>query len=237
METRIYKTPELLAVELAEYLIKKINNKIIIGEHFNLSLSGGNTPKLFYSTLARSPFKENVSWEKVDIFWGDERCVLPDDEESNYRMTEFHLLDKVRIRQKNIHRIIGESNPALEAKRYSEEIKKIVGVDKNSLPVFDFVLLGLGEDGHTASLFPGQNLTNVYENICGVGNKEGQLRISLTHDVICNSKDINFLVTGKEKANVVKEIIKEHKNLPAGSIKPKDGELNWWLDQDAASLI
>ncbi len=237
METKIYKTPEQLAAELAENLIMKINSKIVNGKHFYLSLSGGDTPKLFYSTLARSPFKEDISWEKVDIFWGDERCVPPDDEESNYRMTKFHLLDKVRIKQENIHRIIGESNPALEAKRYSEEIKKMIGMDKSSLPVFDFVLLGLGQDGHTASLFPGQNLTNVYENVCGVGNKKGQLRISITHDVICSSQSINFLVTGKEKANIVKEIIKEHKDLPAASIKTKDGELNWWLDQDAASLL
>lgn len=237
METKIYKTPELLAVELAEDLITKTNNKIIRGEHFRLSLSGGNTPKLFYSTLARSPFKEDISWEKVDVFWGDERCVPPDDEESNFRMTKFHLLDKIRIRQENIHRIMGESNPALEAKRYAEEIRKIIGMDKGSLPVFDFVLLGLGEDGHTASLFPDQSLTNLYENICGVGNKKGQMRISLTHDVICNSKSINFLATGKEKAQIVREIIKERKDLPATAIKPTDGELIWWLDKDAASLL
>jgi 6-phosphogluconolactonase len=235
MEKKIFGSPERVSVELAKYLIKKIDEKIVKGGRFSIALSGGNTPKLFYHTLSRSPFKEEISWEKVEVFWGDERCVPPDDDQSNYGMAKFYLLDKVRLNSENIHRMKGEDNPASEAKRYSEELKKVLQVDNTNLPVFDFMLQGIGEDGHTASLFPNQNLADVFENICGVGDKQGQKRISVTYDVINNAKNIGFLVTGKEKADAVRQVLVEKKDLPSERINPKHGELIWWLDTEAAS--
>jgi 6-phosphogluconolactonase len=242
MEKKIFNSPEAVSEELSKYLIKKINEKIINGGRFSIALSGGDTPKLFYQTLSRSPFKDEISWEKIEVFWGDERCVSPDDEQSNYGMAKFYLLDKVGLNEKNIHRMKGENEPPAEAERYAEEIKQVLGVDINNLPtgqaglpVFDFMLQGIGEDGHTASLFPNQDLNYIHDNICGVGDRQGQRRISLTYDVINNAKIVSFLVTGKEKAPAIHEVIVEKKDLPSARINPSHGELIWWLDKEAAS--
>jgi 6-phosphogluconolactonase len=244
MEKKIFDSPEAVSVELSKYLIKKINEKILKGGRFSIALSGGNTPKLFYHTLSRSPFKDEISWEKIEVFWGDERCVPPDDEQSNYGMAKYYLLDKVGLKKENIHRMKGENEPPAEAERYAEEIKQVLSVDGNNLaigqadlPILDFMLQGIGEDGHTASLFPNQDLDHVHDNICGVGDRQGQKRISLTYDVINNASNVSFLVTGKEKAVPIHDVIVEKKDLPSARIKPKQGELIWWLDKEAASRL
>lgn len=237
MEKKIFASLEIVSVELAKYLVEKINEKIIGGGRFSIALSGGDTPKLFYQTLARSPFKEEISWEKVEVFWGDERCVPPDDDQSNYGMAKYYFLDKVGLKKENIHRMRGENEPSAEAERYAEEIKQVLGINDNNLPVFDFMFQGMGPDGHTASLFPNQDLVHVHDNICGVGDKQGQKRISLTYDAINNARIISFLVSGKEKAAPLKEVLIDKKDLPSTRIKPKHGELIWWLDKEAASKI
>ena len=168
-----------------------------------------------------------INWQKVQIFWGDERCVPPEDEESNYGITKNLLLDKITIPKENIHRIKGADIPENEARRYASEIKTFVPVE-GGLPRFDIILLGLGEDGHTASLFPRKELSAIAQNICGVAVKphpagsEGQKRISLTKDTICNAEKIFFLVTGNKKAKILSEIINDapvSENYPASEIK------------------
>ncbi len=192
MDKRIkkFKTAKELAEELAQNLKEEIEGKAKLNGKFNLSLSGGSTPKLLFKILSEPPFSEEIKWKYLHLFWGDERCVPPGDTESNYGMTKELLLNKVEIPGENIHRIKGEAIPEEEASRYSSEIKNSVKIE-NSLPRFDCILLGMGEDGHTASLFPGKRLKAVSQNICGVAEKKIpgdngesiQKRISLTKDV------------------------------------------------------
>lgn len=242
-----FKTAEELAVELAKKLQEEIEKKSKLNEKYFLSLSGGSTPKVLFKILAALPFSREIKWNHVHLFWGDERCVPPGDVESNFGMTKNILLDKIEIPEENIHRVVGEAKPEEEAIRYSEEIKNTVSIEK-SLPRFDCILLGMGEDGHTASLFPGKELNSVSQNICGVAEKtistshgeNIQKRISLTRDVICNSENIYFLVTGDKKAKTLAGIIKESpdsNNYPASGIHNINGYSEWWIDEDAASDI
>lgn len=233
-----FENHEQLSYELAKELMNSINKKAEEGKNYFIAISGGNTPKPFFKKLSQSPFKENILWKNLKIFWVDERCVPPDDEQSNFGMTKNLLLDKVEIPKENIFRMKGEEIPKIEAERYAGEIINNLPKDNNGLPVFDLMFMGMGNDGHTASLFPGQNLRDISNNICGVGQKGNQKRISLTYDFINNSDRIIFMVTGESKAKLVEEIINEkNKNYPAAKIKSKNGSSEWWLDQQAASKL
>ncbi len=239
MENRIrmFDSPQILAMNLAEEFKKEVSQS---KDNFYLAISGGSTPKIFFKELAKTPFKEEVAWLHLQIFWCDERCVPPDDSDSNYGMTKENLLDHIRISAENIHRIKGEAHPEKEAVYYSKEIDKLLPKAKNNFPQFDWVLLGIGADGHTASLFPNSELLYSCSNIAGVAEHPvtGQKRISLTEKIINNSKRISFIVTGKDKANILSEIIKgDHKNYPAARIKPAEGTLDWWLDKEAAFYL
>ncbi len=235
----IYNSPEELAKNTSERLREAINKS---KDKFFLSVSGGSTPEVFFSRLSRSPFKDTIQWDKLNMFWCDERCVPPENSDSNYGMTKRLLLDHISIMQKNIHRIKGEANHNEEAIRYAKEIEESLPLDENRFPVFDWILLGLGNDGHTASIFPDQNFIFVYSNFCGVSShpETAQKRISLTTQVINNAKRISFIVTGKKKAKILSEIIKRFprsKGYPASAIKPEDGILEWIVDKDAASFL
>lgn len=230
----VYKNAEELSEELAKEIMKSINKKAAEGENYYISLSGGSTPKTLFRRLTESPFKERIKWKNLMVFWGDERCVPPDDAESNYGMTKEIFLDKVQIPEENIFRMRGEGSPPKEAKRYSIAIRKNLTFS-NNLPVFDLMFLGMGEDGHIASLFPNQKLKDVANNICGVGQKEKQKRISLTYDAINNAKRTIFMITGESKAKIICEIINnKNDNYPATKIKSNNGISEWWLDQKAA---
>ena len=238
-KVKIFDTPLLAANELALRLKEAINRK---DEIFNLAISGGSTPKILFNILASAEYSKSIKWENVHLWWCDERCVPPDDADSNYGMTKENLLDMVSIPQSNIHRIKGEAEPSKEAVRYAMDIEKILCEGKNCLPVFNWVLLGIGEDGHTASLFPGKNLLFIYSNIVGVTQHpvSGQKRISLTKEVLNNAEKITFLVTGKGKAKILSEIIFGHpvsKNYPAAEIKPVNGTIDWMMDKDAAFYL
>jgi 6-phosphogluconolactonase len=231
---------QTLAKEFCSELVNQIDSLLKTKNKVNIALSGGNTPKLVFRVLV-TLYKDKLSWEKINIFWGDERCVPPDDKESNYRMTKKFLLSRIQIPSENIFRIKGEDNPEQEAKRYSEVIKNNLPV-KNSLPQFDIVLLGLGEDGHTASIFPDQIKLIESDKICEVAlhPESQQKRITLTGRVINNSKKIYFLVAGKSKLFAVGTILNktgDYLKLPGSHIKPFDGELCWFLDKEVASGI
>ncbi len=236
---KIFDTPESLAQQLAVDLMQEINNS---SKDFFLAISGGSTPKILFKELSYSPFNEKLNWSKIQIFWCDERCVPPEDSDSNYGMTKNILFDHINIPSDNIHRIIGESHPEKESVRYAKEIEKILPQGKNKLPRFDWVLLGLGTDGHTASLFPNAELLYSCSNIAGVAIHPitSQKRISLTEKVINNSKRITFMVTGKDKAIILSDIIKNNisnRDIPASRINPTDGSLEWRLDTEAAQYL
>lgn len=231
---------QTLSKEFCSELVNQIDSFLKTNNKVNIALSGGNTPKLIFRVLVTS-YKDKLNWKKINIYWGDERCVPPDDMESNYRMTKKFLLSRIQIPSENIFRIKGEGNPEQEAKRYSDVIKNNLPV-KNSLQQFDIVLLGLGEDGHTASIFPDQMTLLKSEKICEVAvhPESKQKRITVTGRVINNSKKIYFLVAGKSKSFAVEKILNktgDYLKLPGSHIKPFYGELSWFLDKEAASGI
>jgi 6-phosphogluconolactonase len=236
---KVFDTSEKLAEDLANQLKETVNKQ---NENFYLAVSGGSTPVIFFKRLAEQPFKNEIEWNKVHFFWCDERCVPPDDSESNFGMTKINLFDKIKIPEENIHRIKGESDPNEETVHYVNEIENNVHNGENTLPRFDWVMLGMGEDGHTASLFPNKNLLFIYSNIAGVAEhpQTSQKRISLTLDVLNNAKRITFVVTGKNKAKILSEILNGlpiSKNYPSAQIKPTNGTIDWMIDKEASFYL
>jgi len=237
---RIFATPYELAEKFAEELVSIADESEKKGSPLTIALSGGSTPELLYSVIG-DHFSESVNWKNVHFFWGDERCVPPDNPESNFGMTDRSLFRKINIPSDNIHRIRGEADPAGEVSRYSLEIKEYTR-KRNGLPVFDLVILGIGEDGHTASIFPSNITLMESDRICEAASHPDtmQSRITLTGRTINNADRVAFLVTGAKKAGIVEKILNKKsqvQNLPASLIVPLYGELIWFLDKEAASLL
>ena len=235
---QISESVEKLSEQFAQLLIDKVNKS---KNNFNIALSGGSTPKNIFEYLA-AHHQNTIGWHKVKFFWGDERCVPPTDSESNYKMAYEALFSRLQIPASNIFRIRGENDPQNEAKEYSEIVKKQLP-QTNKIPKFDLIMLGLGEDGHTASIFPNQKSLleseKIYATCCDILKQDKQ-RITITGKVINNASTIVFIVTGNNKAQVVDEIINQkdnYKNYPASFIQPHNGELYWLLDKSAASQI
>lgn len=236
-QLKIFSSLEELSEAFAEILITELSAS---KDNFNLALSGGSTPKFIYKFLAEN-YQTKINWNKINFFWGDERCVPPTDDESNYKMTFDNLLSKINVYGKNIFRIKGEENPESEAKNYSNIILHNLP-QQNNLPAFDMIMLGLGEDGHTASIFPNQMYLLNDRDICSVAVHPitKQKRITLTGRVINNSRNIVFIVTGKNKSKIVNDILNRRlnsKNYPASFIKPVNGKLIWLIDKEAAILL
>ncbi len=236
---KIFNKIDELSAFFGNIIVEKLQKKTD-DEYFTIALSGGSTPKYIFQYLAKN-FREKINWNRILVFWGDERCVQPDDEESNYKMACDFLLNRVNIPQENIFRIFGESNPDDEAVRYSELIKSKLSLNK-SFPTFDLVFLGLGDDGHTASIF--QNNLNLFKTTklfdVAIHPKTKQKRITASGTLINFAKTIVFIVTGKAKAEVVSSILNKDgiwEKLPASHVKPKNGKLIWLLDKDAASVF
>ncbi|MEH6679386.1 MAG: 6-phosphogluconolactonase [Sediminicola sp.] len=236
MELRIADTKGQVAKDFCEYLYKITHSE----KPVHIALSGGSTPKIVFDYLAMG-YADGIDWEKVHFYWGDERCVPPDDEQSNYRMTEEHLLRLIPIPDENVHRIKGEDIPEQEAIRYAGILKSKLPVVAG-VPQFDLVILGMGDDGHTASIFP----YNIYLwdsiSVCEVAvhSDSGQKRITITGKVINTAKEVAFLVTGPDKAEKVREIVKgegRFADYPASLVAPKSGKLIWFLDKAAAGGI
>lgn len=236
MEIKVYQDKEKVAEEFSKYFKDKSSTQ----KPFHVALSGGSTPKIVFDVLA-DRFADTIDWNLIHFYWGDERCVAPDDDESNYKMTVDHLLSKISIPQENIHRIKGEENPKEEAKRYGELLEDILPQELN-LPQFDLVILGMGDDGHTASIFPHELKLWVSPDNCEVAihPESGQLRVSLTGRIINNAKTVTFLVTGENKAEKVKLIIDREEgylDYPASHVSPKTKDLVWFLDAAAAKQL
>jgi 6-phosphogluconolactonase len=236
----IYPTPNDLAEKLAEELVTMIRDSGKLKKQFTIALSGGSTPGILFSLLG-DQYSDSVSWEHVHFFWGDERCVSPDDKESNFGIVRRSFFDKIKIPVSNIHRIKGEANPEEEACAYSDDILNNT-VKRDGLPVFDFIILGLGEDGHTASIFPENIGLLNSDKICEVSVHPLTLqkRITITGRVINNAKTVVFLVAGKHKAPIIKDIFKRSASavsFPAFHIAPVYGVLKWIIDKEAGGLL
>jgi len=235
----IFENPEQLAIGLADHFRNMIVELSKTRKMIHIAISGGSTPKLFFQRLAEH--HRHLPWEKIHLFWVDERCVPVEDHESNFGMTKKSLLDKIDIPKSNIHYIIGNADPDTEARRYSEDIRQSL-FSHNNWPVFDWILLGLGEDGHTASLFPGSPLLHHSDANAAVAihPQTNQKRITLTLPLINHAKNIIFLVSGHSKADIVGEIFRStdrKKTIPATYIAPESGRVEWFLDQDAAKRL
>jgi 6-phosphogluconolactonase len=229
-----------MAESFAGELAGKINEAAKRRQVLTVALSGGSTPNLLFSLLG-DHFSKSVRWEFVHFFWGDERCVPPENEQSNFGMAYEKLFSKIVIPPENIHRIFGENNPDQEAERYSWEILSHTR-KRDGLPVFNIIILGLGEDGHTASIFPGHSEMFNSAKICAVAVHPHtyQKRITITGKVINNADSVIFLVTGKKKAEVVEKVVRKSpcsEDLPASYICPVSGHLSWYLDVDSGSLL
>jgi len=209
-------------------------------DRFSVALAGGNTPRRVYELLASERFKHQVEWAQVDLFFGDERCVPPDHPESNYAMVYETLVSQVPIPAKNVHRIIGEGNPAESAKLYETQLK--IFFSGVTWPRFDFVLLGMGADGHTASLFPGSHALDEKSKWVVQTRAEGvpHDRITLTVPVFNHAARVLFLVEGAGKAERLAQVLQPQAGVeprPAQTIQPVDGSLEWLVDGAAASLL
>ena len=222
----IFENPQQTAKAVAEILSEEINQK---NDFFYLAVSGGNTPKILFEILV-DKYSDKIHWNKLKLFWVDERCVSPNDKESNFGMTCNALLKNVAIPSENIFRIKGENIPQNEAFDYQHTLKENVPME-NNLPKFDLMLLGMGDDGHTASIFSDNlSLLNVSETVAVAKHPvSGQKRITLTGNIIKNSNRIFFLIARKSKKEVLSQIIKNEKkaeNYPSYHIlKTTDAEI------------
>ncbi|MEZ8345703.1 6-phosphogluconolactonase [Vibrio splendidus] len=239
---KIFATPELVVENLANEM-KAYSEQ---GKPVHISLSGGSTPKMLFKLLAQAPYAEGIQWNNLHFWWGDERCVAPDDAESNFGEANTLLFSKlkeftnVNLPAENIHRIRGEGEPKAEAERFAKEMADVIPTE-NGTPVFDWILLGVGADGHTASLFPGAT-DYQDENLSVLAShpESGQIRVSKTAKVLEAAKRISYLVLGAGKVEIVKEIHTTPASelpYPAAKIQSKTGETEWFLDSNAASAI
>lgn len=234
-ELRILDTPADVAKALADLFIESGREAIEARGRFTVALSGGTTPKATYQLLARPPYASALDWTKVDIFFGDERCVPPDSAQSNYKMANEAFLSAVGVPHANVYRIRGEDDPADAALAYRVEIAKVLGED----PRFDLVMLGMGPDGHTASLFPGTDPLDGDEMLVRAvySTSQQQWRITLTPHVINNARTIVFAAEGSGKVRVLKAVREgpyDPTKLPSQIVAPHDGRLVWLVDRAAA---
>ena len=244
MDISVYDTPEQVAAAAAERFVECSQAAVDARGVCSVALSGGNTPRRVYELLATEQFSDRVEWSLVNLFFGDERAVPPDHLDSNYRMVHEALISRVAIPAANVHRLIGEGNPDENARSYEDELKTFfAGL---SWPRFDLVLLGMGTDGHTASLFPGSEALQEKSRwvVATKSQPSGQERITLTLPVFNHAAKILFLVTGKEKAQRLREAVggwtavgSQNDLLPAEMVQPVDGKLEWLVDRAAASLL
>jgi 6-phosphogluconolactonase len=228
-DVRILADSEALAEAAVDLIIGRARRAIEVRDGFHFVLAGGSTPEPVYRLLAQLPYRADIDWARVHIFWGDERCVPPDHTESNYRMAQEALLGHVPIPDSQIHRIQGELPPEQAAAAYRATLRAALGPD----PRFDLVLLGMGADGHTVSLFPGSPALDVQDRLAvAVHAPEQEIpwRVTLTLPILNAARAALFLVSGAEKAKTLARV-GAGEPLPAGLVQPVAGEVVWLVDR------
>lgn len=236
-ELLIYSDREALSRAAAERFVEFGQDAAAARGVFAVTLSGGSTPRQTYEKLASDEFRSRVDWRRAHFFWGDERAVPPDHPQSNYRMAYEALLSRVPVPQSNIHRIPAEKTPEVAASEYEQTLRDFWG---NTLPRFDLVLLGLGTNGHTASLFPYTSVLRERTRWCAavwVPELDAS-RITLTAPVLNHAANVSFVVAGRDKAAILREVLRgafDPERLPAQYIRPDEGKLLWLVDEAAAS--
>ncbi|WP_298439068.1 6-phosphogluconolactonase [Geobacter sp.] len=232
----IHPDREALSLAAAELFVREACEAVADRGRFTVLLSGGETPRRTYELLAEPHRREEVPWDRVHLFWGDERCVPHDDPRSNYRMARLALIDHVPVPPSNVHPIACEGGADAGAAWYEAELRAI---SHGGIPRFDLAFLGIGEDGHTASLFPGSPLLGVTDRLVAVASKadEAIQRVTVTVPVINQAALIVFLVSGEGKAAIVREALAGMREMPARLIHPVDGRLFWLLDEEAVKLV
>ncbi len=239
-ELRIFKDLEKLSRHAANLFIEESNKSIRERNRFLVALNGGGTPTRLFQLLA-SEYRDQVDWSKVHVFWGDERCVPPDDAGSNFHQAHELLLSKVAIPESNIHRVLGELDPVSASKKYAEVLKTFADSNLDFLR-FDLVYLGMGEDGHTASLFPYSSVQASEPVIAVTANYQDRPanRVTMTQLVFNQARMLVFMATGEKKAETLAHVLSERYNpesYPAQRIDPKDGQLIWLVDESAAGKL
>ena len=237
-DLQIFPNPEALAEQVSALLMNWIESSS--NSKYHLAISGGSTPNLLFSVLATN-YACSPLWQKTHFWWVDERMVAPSDPESNFGAANQMLLSKITIPKTNIHRILGEQLPYQEAENYSRQISEQV-IIKDGWPRFDLIFLGIGDDGHTASIFPNQMELLQSDRICAVATHPVtfQQRVTLTGRAINSADKICVLVTGANKAERMSELWSDgekRKNLPAGWIRPTKGHAIWYADEKATTYI
>lgn len=236
---RTSSNADSLARAAVEHIVTLATETIATREQFSVALSGGSTPRTTYALLATEEFAGLVDWSRIHVFWGDERCVPPDHPDSNYRMAREILLDHVPIPAGNVHRIRGEINPKEAAADYERTLRSFFAQQRQS---FDLFLLGLGGDGHTASLFPGTAALREQERwvVSYYANKVGAWRVTLTPVAINAAAHVTFIVSGAGKAERLRQVLSgphQPDALPAQIVRPDGNRLLWLVDEAAGALL
>ena len=236
MQVQVYESAQKLVACLSDELQKLSELK----HSMHIALSGGSTPRLWFDFLAASPFRDSIDWQHLHFWWGDERCVEAASEESNFGEADRRLFQKVMLAAENLHPVKGELTPEQARADLVEQMEKHLPI-VNGLPQFDWVLLGVGEDGHTASLFPGQYDPEAQDFAVVANHPEtAQPRVSVTAAVIANARRVSYLVLGPGKQQIVQTIFEDPeqaRGLPAASIRSIEGTTEYLLDADAAALL
>jgi 6-phosphogluconolactonase len=234
---QIFPDAETLARAAAEKSALALEGAVRQRGSATFVLTGGKTPIPIYEMLARSPYRERVDWDRIDFFWGDERCVPPDHPESNFGMARQALLSRIPVAESRIRRILGELEDAEKAaRRYEAEIRRAAG--SAEIPSFDLVLLGMGEDGHTASLFPGTAWDEERLVVAVSPPRLASTRISMTPRILNAANKVIFVTAGAAKAPALAKVLEDPANdYPAKRIRPVAGSLTWMVDETAASLL
>ena len=240
-QTHVFDNADAVAQGVADLIAEKALQSKLAGTYCALAVSGGSTPKTLFQLLASDEYRTTIPWEAVRLFWVDERCVNPTHPESNYGMTYDALLQYALFPAENIYRMKGEDIPQNEANRYAALLHELLPA-RNGFPVFDLILLGMGDDGHTASIFPDQlhllQSTKAVE--VAVHPVSGQKRITLTGQVLCEARQLVFMITGEAKAAMVATIAgetEEAEKYPASYVHDKTGKTEFYLDKAAAAKL
>lgn len=233
----IYDSPDELSCAAAEKITAALEVALRGRRTASFVLTGGTTPKPVYEKLSASPFRERLDWKRIHLFWGDERCVPPESPESNFGMTWKALISRLSVPQENIHRILGElEDPGEAAQRYETEIRRVFA--DMSLPAFDLILLGIGEDGHTASLFPGTSWDEARWVVANYVPKLEANRVTMTQLPLNAARKVIFLTSGAAKAKALAGVLEDPvADYPAKRIQPTTGDLTWMVDKAAAALL